>query len=416
MPVIHFPNLRFEEELAGPLETRPAKLEQLTAELAVLLGLQAAPGDVVLVEAGGVPDAAGLPTCLSQARYLTFEQLREELGCTADEQPSAEWQLAPWGWSDAARRLLRSLRLQQIAPDGDAVRRVNTRAFAADFDVLVDPDTGTPAGAFSRLCDSAAEVTAAIAEFRNTLSERWVIKANLSHAARNRLLGMGADLSPDQQRWLARRLQAGEPVCVEPWVRRLRECGLQWTVSAEAGQVRAEFDGAAEMLTDGVGQYRGSLIGGEGSGESSWWQAAVESGRRVALAAGGMGFRGPLGIDCMLIESGGRQWLRTAHDINGRQTMGRLALSLERLLPEGFCGAWCHIPAKFAAIESDFSCNTPDFGVSAHRTSPLRTGGRPLTLQTLLLIGNNSTLVTAAALQLTNAVVPVQKLPDPPPG
>ncbi|MFM7056508.1 MAG: hypothetical protein ACKO2P_06255 [Planctomycetota bacterium] len=406
MPLIHVPNLRFEDELTGPLQAQPAKLEQLTAELAALIALRADPGDVVLVEHTGVPESAGLPDCLARARFLTLPELREQLRSAETDGATTHWQLAPWGWSDSMQRLLLSLRLSQTAPDLQAIRRVNTRAFAAEFDGMVSVDAERLECPFSRLCDSVRQVEVALTELSDSAADRWVIKANLSHAARNRLLGQGRQLNPEQLAWLTRRLQRDEPVCVEPWVRRLRECGLQWTISEDSGRLLVTFDGAAEMLTDTQGQYRGSLIGGI-PGDPCWWQPAIEHGRRVAAAAGKLGFRGPLGIDCMLVEHAGRQWLRPAHDINGRQTMGRLALSLERRLPHGFYGAWCHIPTLAPGIEPDFSCNPPNSVVVAQRTGPARMAGRLPGLQTLLLSGSNSALVTAAAMKLTHATVPV---------
>jgi len=425
MPVIHFPNLTFEQELEGTQGALPAKLQQLTQELAVLTGIRAAPGDVVLVEPSGRPQAAGLPDCLVNARYLTLPELREVLAVADGETSPGAWQFAPWGWSASAVRLLQQLRLPQSAPDMQAIRRVNTREFAAEFDVMVSADADRIELPFSRLCDSEQQVLAALQELTTSESDRWVIKSNLSHAARNRLLGQGLRLSHEQSRWLSRRLQNSARVCVEPWVRRLRECGLQWTVEEQAGQLRVTFDGAAEMLTDATGQYRGSLIGGPGSdtvaglgtdtGTSSWWQPAIDHGRRVATAAGKLGFRGPVGIDCMLLQHAGRQWLRPAHDINGRQTMGRLALSLARWLPEGFYGAWCHVPAGSSGIEADFSCIFSGCSVRGQRTSPLQTGGRQPVLQTQLLYGENHASVTAAAMKLTQAVVPscLPSKPDP---
>lgn len=422
MPVIHFPNLTFERELQGTQGALPVKLEQLTQELAVLIGIRADSGDVVLVDPSGRPQAEGLPECLAHARYLTLPELREVLAVAESESSLGAWRLAPWGWSEPAVQLLQLLRLPQSFPDIEAIRRVNTREFAAEFDVLVSADTDRIERPFSRLCDSEQQVLAALQELTTTESDRWVIKSNLSHAARNRLLGQGRRLSHEQSRWLSRRLQNSERVCVEPWVHRLRECGLQWTVEEQAGKLHVSFDGAAEMLTDATGHYRGSLIGGSGSGSaadtgaSSWWHPAIDHGRGVATAAGKLGFRGPLGIDCMLLQHAGRQWLRPVHDINGRQTMGRLALSLARWLPEGLYGAWCHVPAGSPGIAADFSCNLFGCGVRGNRTSPLQTGGRQPVLQTQLLYGKNPASVTAAAMTLTQSVVPLCLPLKPDPG
>ena len=416
MPVIHWPNLRFEDQLAGRLGAGGESLRRLTAELSIQCGLAASAGDVVLVEDDGIPEQ--LPECLQHVRFLTKANLLQELS-------RESWQLQPWGWSPAAAELVRSLGLEQEVPDLQAIRRVNTRAFAAEFDILMElPELATVSNvrrvpgvpphvaAFSRLCYTQAEVLSALDEFSEGDTGRWVIKANLSHAARNRLLGAGRCLTDAQQAWLAGRFSLGDPVSVEPWVGRLGECGLQWTVEEAKGGYGLQFRGAAEMLTDAGGQYRGSVIGvgGELAERTCWWQAAVEHGRRVAEAAGTLGFRGALGIDCMLIEWRGRRFLRPCHDINGRQTMGRLALRLESRLPDRWYGVWCHISEKSVANAMDFHGGSDVFGVCSESTSPVQVGGRPCLLQTRLLFSQDRSRVVHAAARLAEAILPATGL------
>jgi hypothetical protein len=416
MPLIHWPNLRFEDQLSGRTTAGGESLRRLTAELAVQCGLAADVGDVVLVEEDGIPGQ--LPECLQHVRFLTKAEIQREL---LRESLRDRWQLQPWGWSRAAAELVKELALSQPLPDPDAIRRVNTREFAAEFDVLMEvpematepdkpgrSDTRPGVPAFSRLCYTDREVQSAIFEFAERDTGRWVIKANVSHAARNRLLGAGRGLTDAQRSWLASRFSRGEPVSVEPWVVRLGECGLQWTIAEQSGGYGLRFEGAAEMLTDAGGQYRGSVICGVeiSQGRSCWWQAAVEHGRHVATAAASLGFRGALGIDCMLIELNGRHFLRPCHDINGRQTMGRLSLRLKSRVPDRWYGAWCHISEKSAAKKPDFPGRFDDSEVRSESTSPIQVGGHTCLLQTRLLFSQNRDRVIGEAVRQSGAIFP----------
>lgn len=420
MPLIHWPNLRFEDQLSGRLTTGRETLRRLTAELSVQCGLAADRGDVVLIEEDGRPGE--LPECFQDVRFLTKAEIqREVLG----ESLRADWQLRPWGWSRAAAALVQELKLSQPLPDVEAIRQVNTRTFAADFDVLLEVQgpvkesevlrgpSITPGGPhFAQLCHTEAEVQAALNEITDRNNGRWVIKANLSHAARNRLLGADRYLTDAQRVWLAGCFSRGEPVSVEPWVVRLGECGLQWTIVEQSGGYGVSFEGAAELLTDAGGQYRGSVIEGAGEllGSPCWWQAAIEHGRSVAESAGALGFRGALGIDCMLIELNGRRFLRPCHDINGRQTMGRLALRLKSRVPDRWYGAWCHISEKLAANSPDFPGGFGDSGVCSESTSPANVGGHACLLQTRLLLSRDRDRVIGEAVRQTGAILPATGL------
>jgi hypothetical protein len=414
VPLIHWPNLRFEDQLAGRISSGPESLRRLTTELSILCGLVAAPEDVVLVDQEGLPDE--LPECLAQTQFLTPAQLRQMLlanrsSTATNSTPTSEWRLQPWGWSPAAAELLTDLGLAQSPPNLTAIRTVNTREFAAAFDVLLplNGQAGTAdfsaAEPFGSLCRSETDVLTALHQFATSGTDRWVIKANISHAARNRLLGTGHALTADHRAWLARRLGNGEPVTIEPWLIRHCECGLQWDVAETVNGFETRFVGATEMLTDAAGQYRGSLLQNHASAttEMAWWHPAVIHGRRIVEAAAREGFRGPLGIDCMLVEHRGRQFLRPGHDINGRQTMGRLALALQKLIPPASFAAWCHISGKSVAESADFRSIGTHSSVRSVNTGPGRVGGRPCTLQSRLLLSHDRTAVVAAAARLTGA-------------
>jgi hypothetical protein len=406
MPMIHVPNPTFETELEGSPRKLPQAVAELVDELSLLSGLAAARDDVILVNRPVPRDQ--LPASLQTGRYLTEAELQRELGLLSAAERQ-RWRLCPWGWSPSAIRLVRTLDLAQSVPDPQAVRWVNTREFAAGHDVTVTETGELCESRFGWLCRSEAEVLAALQACQQAGDLLWVIKANISHAARNRLLGAGAVLTASQLQWLQRRLAAGECVSVEPWVERIAECGLQWSIGdgdreAFAGEssTTIEFSGACVMLTDGGGEYRGSVIR-RTAAALAWWRPAELWGRRIVERAAACGFRGPLGIDCMLLRRRGRLELRVAHDINGRQTMGRLALAFRPWLGTTEVGVWCHPTAVAPEIHQERLREIADSGVTVHSTSPTHWDGRAARLQTCLLISEDTEHLQQAVATLNDS-------------
>lgn len=374
----------------------PAGVAERVEELCLLSGLVAGEGDVVLAER--VPQAGELPELLRGVRYERVEDFcRWFGGLTVGERVG--WRLEPWGWTVWSAGLARRLGLQQQWPDPGVVRLVNSREFSACEDVLLPVFGGQPCGElFGRLCRSVAEVELFLGELCEVVGHEggWVLKSNFSHAARNRLVGRGAGLCERERGWLNRRLERGGCVYAEPWVERLGECGLQWEVVCEpGGGWRVEFVGAADFLTDQGGEYRGSVLRGAAGecGESGcWWESsgAVGVSGRVVERAASLGFRGPVGTDCMWIRFGGREWVRAVHDVNGRQTMGRLALSLRGVLGSGECGAWLHYPAESAAVRLISHVGERFGGIRVLSTSAEVLNARAARLRTWLVIAEDS--------------------------
>lgn len=393
MPAIHFPQPDFEDDLTAtdrrtPQSRRPPhKLVRLIQELEVLSGLGAEPGDVILCQANVLPGE--LPSAYDGLRYWNLDAVQTLL-----RETNESWQFEPWGWSATAIRLASNLGLSGSEPVAASVPLVNSRRFSATFDDVIDVDTGMHVGLFGRLCTTIAEAIAEIRRHGADGHRKWVIKANISHAARNRILGSGAELRDEQTRWLEAHL-ADAPVYVEPWVERVAECGLQFQIGRHQPSEEAiRFLGAAEMMNDATGQYRGSVLRplkvnsspGHESDPGPWWARSIEHGRKIALAAADHGFSGPMGIDCMLFRSDGKLRLRLAHDINGRRTMGRLALSLRRLVPAGHWGCWCFASSKSAQLISEAIRESSVTSVQVMPTSPAMLSGRETTLRTCLLI------------------------------
>ncbi|MBL8808690.1 MAG: hypothetical protein JNM43_00820 [Planctomycetaceae bacterium] len=399
MPSIHFPQPSFEDEIsASGFETeqtrRPAiKLARLIEELEILSGLGALPGDVVLTSV--VPPAGELPAVFDGIQFMNIEAASETIN-----RQKRLWRFEPWGWSPSALKIATTLGLECETASLDSVRIVNSRQFSSQFDIAIDLETEERTTPFGTLCRTVPEVIESLERYSLQNDGRWVIKANISHAARNRVLGSG-QLRESQLQWLESQL-AQAPVYVEPWVERIAECGLQFDVGKRGA---SSFLGAAEMITDLQGQYHGSILrpceteaaNAPSTTVGHWWKPSIDHGQTIVEAASDLGFRGPLGIDCMVFREAGRLRLRLAHDINGRRTMGRLALSLRRHVPRGHWACWCFASAKSEQSISEALRESSTAGVQIMPTSPAQLCGRATTLRTCLAISADWKLLNQVA-------------------
>jgi len=454
MKRILLPNLFFEEELQSIPTTGSPKAQRLVAELGPVMGLlgteDAADNaednadssanknsnrTIVVVEDNARPEL--IPPALQHVEFLTLNELADVVFNESRNlsDPAELWHAWPWGWSEAAistlknvlgrrtpneRQLLNCNALEVIAPDINAVRFINRRQFQSQFDAAIEMDGPGRIDAFGTLCRSEAEVQTAIEVATRYSPRGWVIKADLSHASRNRLLGTAAELRPEQLAWLKSRFEHKECVYVEPWIERISECGLQFFVTqSESAERRIHFIGAAEMVTDDAGQYRGSVVhSAETNGRPhdaphhQIWQPAIDHCSKIAEAAAASGYFGHVGFDCMmfLCPRQNRPWLRLSHDINGRLTMGRIALALKRLLKPNETGVWLHAAENSLQQSWKDSDDMPLHDVRFERTSPGLVGGKPAKTETAFVVSGNSKHLKAACRRILGQTVRMPSL------
>ena len=399
MPRILLPNLMFEDELDGTAHRVPAMARKSAGQLAAVMGLLASTksstaseaSDIVIVSDDEVPSE--IPPALQHVR---FESLR-----SLSRRNIAEFGFQPWGWSNAAIAVGRKLGLQFFAPDADVVRFVNSREFLAPRDECwpLSSNTKTRELPGGRLCQSMPQVSDALQEFAALGFTKWVIKSNLSQAARNRVCGDGHNITVATHNWLQKRCADKQPVYVEPWYERVAECGLQFHLPEISSDDPIEFLGGCEMLTDDSGRYRGSIVSKAAHG---WWHRAISRCAEIAATARQLGFFGPMGMDCMLVRDpiNGQLWLRPCHDINGRFTMGRVALSLRHWLQPGEIGYWCHGVAKSETDGQNLFEQQAGENVRIIPTSPVRHGSEKTTFQTALLISADCGRLTTVVSQI----------------
>lgn len=364
---LFLPNFDFEHVLSGR-RSLPRRLHRLNEELASAWVAIASEGDLIHTPAPLEPGffeslhAAGLPAV---EPVLDPDSLAEPV------------EVSPWGWTAAIRDWADKRGHHFAAPPQDVVDRANSRRLSSSLEaqrgyappgaMLIQTETDLAAG-LDRLSDPDSP---------------WVLKAEFSMSARERLLGRGRTFSPPQAAWISKRLKANGVLFFEPWLERIEEVGLQFTIPPP-GAGSPVLEGITPLLTDSAGRYRGNDFTPDANLENRWGEA-VQIARRAAGHLQSLGYFGPLGIDAMRYRApDGTIRVRSLQDINARYTMGRLSLGFRRLLRPGEHGQWRH-----GNWTDDWLAGREDSFVATRlvRTSPRIVGGQPTRYGTIIAFG-----------------------------
>lgn len=223
-------------------------------------------------------------------------------GAAAHEAVGACWCPTP----SALARLARAGVPLPRSPAVEVLRRVCHRSFYLSL------GGGAPGAIF--LTDSAS--------LERVLAGRagvpWLFKRPFGFAGRGQRR-MSANLSADDQRWLADSLRLGG-VLAEPWLELERELSLHGQLAPD-GTVR--LGRPCTQRTDAFRAWLATepLRHGELSAEQQ--RALFSSAERVAEALRGAGYFGPFGIDAYTWRSAsGKTLLNPLGELNARYTMG----------------------------------------------------------------------------------------------
>lgn len=348
----------FEHHLAGKPST--AHTERLSAELAACWLAVASDGDFILTPQ--LPDAPFPQSLPARWPRVTFVADLYSLPADCD--------LVPWGWSEQWCRA--ADQRGQPHPPAEVVRHVNSRACSHPLEQ--EFQTALPGAAVIR---SEADLQTTLASCGP--GQKWVIKAEWSMSARERILGQGSQITPAATGWVKKRL-AATPVYFEPWVERVTEAGFQYEIYPDG---RAELLTAVPLLTDFQGNYRGSLL--QPAPEQEDVRPLMQTiGERIAAT----GYVGPLGLDAMWYRTvEGDLRFRAIQDINARWTMGRLAVLLRDRLSPGEVGAFTHFRWPSTDPENNRQWLAQQAGLDCF--SPLTIQGEPTHLGYGLLRGDS---------------------------
>lgn len=257
---------------------------------------------------------------------------------------------------------------------------------AADPDRLswlcTEQELGTGVGTLS-------EVEAEIHAIRSRGHYKVIAKEALGVAGHNAIRLFEPELLDSQRLWIARALDNGRRVLLEPWLERVADFSIQFEMGARG----LKLIGYAGLLTDWRGRYQGN-----------WAQPAFQ--RRVCLdwprffpqvpdIAGKVlslyssissllaqkleeaGYSGPVGIDAFVYKtSEGHCCLKPIVEINPRYTMGRLTLELMRNVAPGSTGTLRLINQK--RVNADGFADFSSWSRTAVRRMPLRRQGEPV--------------------------------------
>jgi hypothetical protein len=367
-------NYDFEHQLGAAGRWQPPEsIRRLNVELATAWIAIAEDGDFIRtpeqVEATFFEDmaAVGLPN----VRPVSDER-----------EISEPVEVIPWGWTEEIRNRAEQQGWNYSAPAHTVVTEANSRRFS--FQCEQDWNIGLE-GAVA--VASVEELAEAIHRLPRG-DDRWVIKAEFSMSARERILGQGSKLPEQTLHWAHKRIERDGIVFLEPWVDRIAEAGLQFTIPQSGEPV---FEGVTPLLADEKGEYRGNRFAIPDDIESIW-SSSIDTAQHVAQKLQAKGYFGPMGIDAVRYrDREGEVRLRPLQDINARYTMGRLALGFRRLLKLGETGSWLHLRQPNISIEelnewfAKFQQRLPA-GTKVIHTSPWKIDGKPVRYGTVILI------------------------------
>lgn len=291
----------------------------------------------------------------------------------------------PWGWTDDVRDLSGQHGWRVAAPPQEVIREANSRRFSVELERSLG--VGLDGAAVVRSVEDLLAAVARLPEGAN----RWVLKAEFGMSARERIFGEGRQPNAQVVNWLGSRLKDGSAAVLEPWVERIEEVSLQFTVPYSGVPL---LEGVTPLLTDSAGRYLGNRFGSNVELELRWMRA-VETGVRVARQLRRLGYFGPLGIDAMRYRDfDGRERIRSVQDVNARHSMGRLALGFRRVLEPGECGSWLHVRWPTEDREAPRRRFMETAGrlppeTRLIRTSPFAIGGRPVGHGTLVAVARS---------------------------
>lgn len=332
--MIHIFNPEHDIALGAHLKqfTAPHAARQLRHDLGFLPMIWAEDGDKVLVEDVAAAEEAFRHLGLeAKGSFLSWENLADALDMRCPEE------IAPWGWDLALyHRMVMAGASPAILPllsRLERIRQLSHRRWAAEHLLPFMrriPDTVGEAKAVSRVGDVLA-----------LLKEHplMVVKAPWSCSGRG-------------IRYIDSRNQALFGVQIRNWMRNIisrQGCLMVEPYYNKVADFAMEFfsDGRGEVHYRGLsvfdtrsGAYTGSILDTEQGKEdrlASWvnhYQLNMINEQLACILCKELGnqYRGPLGVDMMVVRVGDKLKVHPCVELNLRGTMGHVALALTRRL------------------------------------------------------------------------------------
>lgn len=317
------------------------------------------------------PGSAGSPSAPWSARL--------ELGAPVSGAISPARKLGglrPWAWSPESAQMLEPLFAQIAQPHpapsqwfNPGIAQLYSKAWSAEL--LRRFLSAYPAAPW--LCPveivgmpvrSLPEALQTIVSFRAQGYAKLIAKETIGVAGHNALRLWEPELLEVQRRWLAKVLDAGRPLVIEPWLER----EVDFSVQLEMTSHGLKLCGYTGLLNDRKGQFLANRADADhvrclpaavtqlfsesaGSFESlHQLYAGIFSLLETELRR--RNYCGPAGLDAFVYRAAkGQLRLKPIVELNPRYTMGRLTVELMRHVGPGSQGLFRLVTLKQARAE-----------------------------------------------------------------
>lgn len=328
--MIHIFNPEHDIALGAHVEqfTAPHAARQLRHDLGFLPMIWAEEGDKVIVEDIEAAKEAfrhlGLKT---RGSWHSWKEIADVLDVRCPEE------IDPWGWDQALfHRMVKAGVSPALLPMPnrlEAIRQISHRQWAAEH---VLP-------AMRRLPDTVGEATAVtnVSGLMSLLHDynRVVVKAPWSSSGRGIRYLDGRDLTSytiPMRNWARNVIERQGSIMLEPYYNKVSDFAMEF-LSDGRGTVR--YCGLSVFDTRS-GAYSGSVLDTEedkvarlGAWISADQLAMIqEQLTRVLGKELGNSYRGPLGVDMMVVSVDNKLMVHPCVELNLRRTMGHVALAL----------------------------------------------------------------------------------------
>ncbi len=335
MAILHVFNPEHDIALAAHLAnfTAPHAGRQLRADLGFIPALWAQEGDAVMVDNVEYAEkmwkrfSKRLSTSLHLSHSVAAEPGLFQF-VTGDllvhHQEISE--IHPWGWDKALKATLKRKGIPAaLLPDDEEleqIRQLSHRRTAAALLPMLQSE-GTVGESFE--CTQEAEVEALLQQYGQV-----VMKAPWSSSGRG-LRFLSKDRTPFQMQagWFRNLIAQQGSVMVEPFYNKVKDFGMEFCADGN-GNIR--FEGLSLFHTVN-GAYIGNILATDKVKDEMISRYIpmflLESIKQRIIAGLALGnYKGPFGIDMMVVAGSNGFLLHPCVEINLRRTMGHVALAM----------------------------------------------------------------------------------------
>ena len=315
--------------------TPPHAARCLRRDLQFLPALWAEDGDKVLVEDAeeAKQQSRIYARYMADVEFIERDQLKHF--------PPKQVDVDAWGWDRAVADVFGELSPWN-AEQTEAIRKASSRVFFTEEILSGLADIDSSVLGVSYVISSLEELAPLLASVNSEANYKYVVKAPWSSSGRGvRYVDIHtADYEQTNiTGWIRNVIKAQGAVTVEPFYRKVKDFGLEFTIDKE-GVV--EYKGLSLFETVN-GQYVGNILDSEDNKlEMLSRYVSVEllgkiiSRLQSVVSSKLKGvYHGPFGVDMMVVSNEAGYGFRVAFaELNLRRTMGHVALSLSKGIRE----------------------------------------------------------------------------------